>query len=448
MTYAGARLPYRSETILGRGHALSTDTVETGLNNNMLVIGPSGAGKTRHMLKPNLLQMGSSFITLDTKGTLAREVGPALARSGYDVMYLNFTDLADDATALPSCVRRIGYNPLAFIRTTAGEGRVIPNQQDVISVARALCPVENGHEPFWDYAASNLIACLIAYVMEELPRSERNFGSVIALAEHLEDMAAFKLIDDLEATHPGSMALSLYKRYAGTLGADKMSSSINGIVAEKLMCLGIDSAIELYRSPFQVDVAGLGSRKAALFVAVDDLDRSLDPLTSLFVGQAIKELIRAADRQPRRRLSVPVRLMLDDFANLNIENIDSVLAIARSREVWITLLLQSYDQLEAIYGRARAMSIMGNCDTHVVLAFQDLDTARCYAERANKMATTLLETPRGRWWLFVRGARAKQVDAYRLEDHPRYGLLGEVPEERRTHDAGDSVDGLVGDIQI
>ena len=147
-------------TILAADRTLSCDTRATGLNNNLLVIGPSGSGKTRHVLKPNLLEMGSSFIVLDTKGTLAREMGPILASHGYRVECLDFADLsAEVPRPLPPEVGRTGYNPLAFVRYNAAGA---PVQQEIISIARALCPVEAESQPLWDHTASNLLVCLMA----------------------------------------------------------------------------------------------------------------------------------------------------------------------------------------------------------------------------------------------------------------------------------------------
>lgn len=130
-----------SSTILAKDRTLSCDTRQTGLNNNALVIGPSGAGKTRNVLKPNLLQMNASYIVLDTKGTLCREVGPVLAAHGYRVQCLNFADLNTVPAPAPG-IERCGYNPLRHIRRKA-DGR--PNQQDILSVAKAICPIEDNN---------------------------------------------------------------------------------------------------------------------------------------------------------------------------------------------------------------------------------------------------------------------------------------------------------------
>lgn len=363
-----------SSTILAKDRTLSCNTRQTGLNNNALVIGPSGAGKTRNVLKPNLLQMNASYIVLDTKGTLCREVGPVLAAHGYRVQCLNFADL-NTVPALAPGIERCGYNPLRHIRRKA-DGR--PNQQDILSVAKAICPIEDNNQPFWDHAAANLLSCLIAYVTEQLPADEQTISSVIKLIEHLQDGATGRLFDDLITTDPQSYALSLWRRYAITQNAERMHASIVGILAEKVMCLGFDGAAQLYRECHQVDFASMGHTPCALFVTVSDIDRNLDPLTGLFITQAFMGLIREADRQPDGSLPVPVRFMLDDFTNLQIPQIDNVLSIIRSRNIWATLLLQSTNQLDALYGEARARSIMGNCDTHLVLAFQDPESARVF----------------------------------------------------------------------
>ena len=420
-------------TILAKGRTLTCDTRVSGINNNMLVIGPSGSGKTRHVLKPNLLEMGSSFIVLDTKGLLCREVGPVLAAHGYDVQSIDLAHIdGPRGSRVNGDARYVGYNPLAQIRRDSATAR--PNQQDIHSIAHALCPIESTKDPFWDHAASNLLSCFIAYVVEQLPPEEQDLGSVIKLVEHMGTGATARLLDDLETTDSESYALSLWRRYSITQTAEKMNASIVGILAEKLRVLGLDSVIDLYRSPDQVDFARFGHERCALFVCMNDVDRSLDTLATLFVSQAFQKIIRTADAEPGGRLRVPVRFMLDDFANLQIPDIDNLLAVVRSREIWVTLLLQSVNQLEALYGRPRALSIMGNCDTHLVLAFQDIESAHCYSERANRTAATLFTTSLDRSWLFIRGHAAEEVCRYDLTEHPLYS---ELPEAMKLSAAED-----------
>lgn len=164
----------------------------------------------------------------------------------------------------------------------------------------------------------------------------------------------------------------------------------------------------------------MGHERVALFVTVSDVDHSLDPLTSLFVTQAIRELVREADHSPGGRLPVPVHLLLDDFSNLTIPDFVDAIAVLRSREIWCTALLQTVSQLERRYGRAGAQAIVGNCDSQLVLGFQDTETASWYADRANRPASSLLETPLENSWLFVRGRGGEEVRRYQIEWHPLY----------------------------
>ena len=153
------RLAYRGRTLLTAHTEIETDTWQSGLNNNVLVLGCSGGGKTRHHVKPNLLQASGSYIVLDCKGSLYREVGPYLAEAGYVVDQLDFSTMGGT----------VGYNPLANVRFVDGE----PLQQDIIAIASAICPIED-HEsdPFWPQAAANYLCAYITYVLEALPSTE------------------------------------------------------------------------------------------------------------------------------------------------------------------------------------------------------------------------------------------------------------------------------------
>lgn len=417
------RSAYRGETLLGRSRSLQTDSHETLLNNNMLVIGPSGSGKTRDALKPNLLQMTSSYLVLDTKGTLCREVAPLLAKQGYEVQSIDFSDLSGLGAPVPDGIHPLGYDPLRQIRVTERDGERHPNQQDIMSVARSICPNENSAEPFWDNASSNLLACLIALTLESHPLGGATFSTLMMFFERLGTGWTAGRLDYVVKNHPKSLTAALWRAYSTTRAAEKMHASIVGILAEKLRVFGFDGAHRLFTCADQVDFTSLGRRRTALFVTVSDIDRSMDPMVALFVAQAFLGLVREADAQSTGALDVPVCLFLDDFANLRIQDIDNILAVTRSREIWCTLLLQSVCQLEALYGRPRAMSIMGNCDTHLVLACQDFDTAQVFAQRADRLPSTLLQMSGDRALLFLRGTACEQVERYRLADHPRYEAM-------------------------
>lgn len=405
------RAAYAGELILTSGRAESMDSWATGLNNNVLVLGCSGSGKTRNFLKPNLLQCHGSYVVLDSKGRLFREMVPYLRAHGYVVDCLDFTTMEGT----------IGYDPLHHVRWRRGR----PLAQDIIAIASALFPRdEMGDDPFWASAAANYVASYIAYVFEALPDREWNMASVVSVFEQACEGNIEQMFCDLRRQDPESYAVSLFRRARSTPRAEKMHSSIMGIIAANIMPLTFDGALASFRKPEQIDFCDLGCERRVLFVTMDDMDRSLAPLTSLFVRQAFSSLCDFADAScVGGRLPVPVRFMLDDFANLTLPGFDDVLSVIRSREISCTAICQTVSQLEARYGEAQANSIIGNCDRHLALGFQDERTARYFALRANKTPSTLLETPAGRWWLFERGQRGVCEPAYELEQHPGYGEL-------------------------
>ncbi len=411
-----SRAAYAGKLILTSTRSESMDSWVTGLNNNVLVLGCSGSGKTRNFLKPNLLQCEGSYVVLDSKGRLFREMGPCLSAHGYTVDCLDFTTMEGT----------IGYDPLHHVRWRKGR----PLAQDIISIASALFPrSEMGDDPFWAGAAANYVASYIAYVFEALPDREWNMASVVSVYEQACEGNADALFSDLSRQDPESYAVSLYRRAKSTARAEKMHSSIMGIIAANLMPLTFDGALASFRRVDQIDFCDLGRERRVLFVTMDDMDRSLAPLTSLFIRQAFSSLCDFADAKCEGgRLPVPVRFMLDDFANLTLPDFDDVLSVIRSREISCTIICQTVSQLEARYNQAVANSIIGNCDRHLVLGFQDERTARYFSLRANKTATTLLETPADNWWLFERGHRGVCEPGYKIEDHPGYFDLGEVGE--------------------
>ena len=403
------RVAYTGEFILTAGRRASMDSWETGLNNNLLVLGGSGSGKTRNFLMPNLLQCEGSYVVLDSKGRLYEEAGPYLRDRGYKVDRLDFTVMEGT----------LGYDPLHHVRWRSGR----PLGQDIVAIASALFPREDmGQDPFWSIAAANYLASYIAYVFEALPDPRWNMASVVDVFERACDGDAPTMFAELERWDPGSYAAALFRRARTTSRAEKMHASIMGIIAATLFPLTFDGALASYRCPDQVDFHALGHERRALFVTMDDMDKSLAPLTSLFVLQAFRSLCAHADADCEDgRLPVPVRFMLDDFANLTLPGIDDVLAVVRSREVSCTLVCQTLSQLEARYGEAGANSIAGNCDRQLVLGFQDERTARYFSLRANRTPSALLETPPGSWWYFERGRRGVCEPAYELGKHPMLG---------------------------
>ena len=350
--------------ILAQDCYMSNDTWVTGLNNNDLIIGPSGAGKTRGYVKPNILQCNESMIIADTKGNLIDEVGPVLRDNGYKVILMDFKDLS----------RSYGYNPLEYIRYDKRRKKYV--EQDIMTIAEALVPVTSQREPFWEVAAKMYLTSLIAYVMECLPKREHTLKYVIDLFGEIHTGNFRKLLGELQAVNPDSFAVQSFKLFEDTGKSEKTEASITGVLGEKLNGLGFDAAVKMYSARKRIHFQDLGREKTAVFLTISDTDRSMDRMVSLFYTQALHTLCDSADLDyPDHRLSVPVRFILDDFAtNAVIPNFDNLTSVIRSREIYVSIILQSITQLYAIYGRDKSVTIINNCDNCLYLGGQDITT--------------------------------------------------------------------------
>ncbi len=390
--------------ILAKDRKINNNTWITGLNNNDVIIGPSGAGKTRGYVLPNLLQTDESVIVADTKGSLAEAVIPRLTQRGYSCKTLDFTGQRSSN----------GYNPFDYIGYDEGLDKY--SQQDINTVAAALVPQECERDPFWCYAARIYLESLIAYVLECLPKEEHNLRSVLRLFGTMSTSAFHRLYLELAELNPKSYAVCMYRMFCGNEKAEKMHESIRGILAEKLAVCSLDYVKGLFQNENKIDFHEFGKHKTALFLNISDTDRSMDRLTNLFYTQALHELCNSADRDNKdHRLKVPVRLILDDFAaNVFIPEFDKIISVIRSREISVSIILQSLSQLESMYGDARAKTILNNCDHCLYLGGQDVDTARYVSIKANKSINSILNLPLEAAWLFERGTQPQQVEKYRL----------------------------------
>ena len=396
--------------ILAEGQTASNDTWATGRNNNDLIIGPSGAGKTRGYVLPNILQCSESMVVADTKNTLCQEVGGMLIQHGYRVLEVDLTD----CLASPW-----GYNPLDYVRYDRRRGKY--SEQDIMTIAAALVPIENGHEPFWDLAARMVLESLIGYVLDFLPDEEHTLSSVVKLFQVMGSKQFKRLYDELKEVAPDSFAYARYQMFRSISHADKMYASIQGILAQKLSPLTFDGTKALFDNPQRIDFRTLDQRKTAVFLGISDTDRFMDRLAALFYTQALHTLCNIADHSPGHRLAVPVRLILDDFAaNAAIPDFDKITSVIRSREISVSIIIQSLSQLEALYGHAKALTIINNCDDLLYLGGQDVETARYISTKANKSINTILQMPLDSAWLFTRGEKPQEVRKYRLDSHPLY----------------------------
>ncbi|MBR0450747.1 MAG: type IV secretory system conjugative DNA transfer family protein [Oscillospiraceae bacterium] len=394
----GNRKNYEGTHYLAEGFSFDTDTWKSGTNNNVMVLGPTGAGKTRNYVKPNVAHSHESMIILDTKGSLYEELAGELERSGFNVKVLDFTNLRK------SC----GYNPLDYIRYDRDKGRYA--EQDMITLCSCLIQSMSSKEPYWDFAARQYLECLIGYVMEALPVEEHTLGTVVKLLYYVGTDVFDKLMYEFCSERPDSMVCKRYSSMKTIRTADKMDASIKGILSTNLDPLCFDDALALYSREEKIDFRTFGTEKTALFLTVSDTDRSLDKLAGAFMTQALQQLCHCADTSPCHRLEIPVRLYLDDFANtIYIPDFDKIISVIRSREISVSIMLQSVTQLITLYGESCANTIINNCDKLLYLGGQDLTTAGMIAEKANRTKDSILSMDLEDAYLFVRGSRPQKA---------------------------------------
>lgn len=396
--------------ILAKDKWMNNDTWKTGLNNNDVIIGPSGAGKTRSYVIPNILQCNESMIIADAKGSVRKEVADTLLEKHYKIIDIDLMDLFSS----------YGYNPFDFIRYD--EKRECYVEQDIMTVASCIVPVETIREPFWELAGRQYLECLIAYVLECLPENEHSLESVVKLFFEMDTGKFNVLMKELQELNPDSFAVMRYRLYQSSTRADKMHASILGVLAEKISIFAFEGAKALSSNPNRINFSDLGKEKTAVFINVSDTDRSMDRLANLFYTQALHTLCYSADRDYKdNRLKVPVRFFLDDFAsNVYIPDFDKTTSIVRSREIYVSIIIQSLSQLEGMYGQARAKTILNNCDNMLYLGGTDVGTAQYISKKANKSVSSILNMPLDNVWLFTRGTEPQCVQKYNLFEHKNY----------------------------
>lgn len=397
-----------STRILAKDVYIDNNTRVTGNNNNDLIIGPSGAGKTRGYVIPNILQAEGSLVVTDTKGNLCRQFQPYLESRGYQVIELNFARMDRNTW---------GYNPLAAIRYDRRRGQY--NEQDVIALSAVIAPVLTRDDPFWDQSAQIYLQALVGYVLECLPVQERNLSSVCRLSGLIGSITLDQLFRELSELKPDCFAVARYRSMMTTRSANRTDACIRAFLDRHLLPLSYDAVSRMFSNQRQVSLEGIGMRKTAVFLTVSDTDRSSDPLVNLFYAQAFQKLVALADRSSGSRLPVPVRFILDDFAtNTIIPNFDSLISVIRSRELSVSLVIQSLSQLESLYGRAKSQTIINNCDNWLYLGGLDLQTAQEMSVRMNRTVQSVLNMSHEDAVVLTRGRPPRRCGKFLPEDHP------------------------------
>ena len=351
-------------------------------NKNVLVIGGSGSGKTRFYVKPNLMQMHSSYCVTDPKGTIVLECGKMLEDNGYEIKILNTINFK----------KSMKYNPFAYIRS---EKDILKLVQTIIANTKG--EGEKAGEDFWVKAEKLYYTALIGYIFYEAPREEKNFATLLDMidaSEVREDDETYmnpidRLFEALEKKEPTHFAVKQYKKYK--LAAGKTAKSILISCGARLAPFDIQELRDLMQED-ELELDTLGDRKTALFVIISDTDDTFNFVVSIMYSQLFNLLCDKADDVYGGRLPVHVRCLLDEFANIGlIPKFEKLIATIRSREISASIILQAQSQLKAIY-KDNADTIVGNCDSTLFLGGKEKTTLKELSETLGKETIDLYNT--------------------------------------------------------
>ena len=351
-------------------------------NKNVLVIGGSGSGKTRFYVKPNLMQMHSSYCVTDPKGTIVIECGKMLEDNGYEIKILNTINFK----------KSMKYNPFAYLRS---EKDILKLVQTIIANTKG--EGEKAGEDFWVKAEKLYYTALIGYIFYEAPREEKNFATLLDMidaSEVREDDETYmnpidRLFEALEKREPTHFAVKQYKKYK--LAAGKTAKSILISCGARLAPFDIQELRDLM-SEDELELDTLGDRKTALFVIISDTDDTFNFVVSIMYSQLFNLLCDKADDVYGGRLPVHVRCLLDEFANIGlIPKFEKLIATIRSREISASIILQAQSQLKAIY-KDNADTIVGNCDSALFLGGKEKTTLKELSETLGKETIDLYNT--------------------------------------------------------
>ncbi|HBI3892997.1 TPA: VirD4-like conjugal transfer protein, CD1115 family [Streptococcus agalactiae] len=351
-------------------------------NKNVLVIGGSGSGKTRFFVKPNLMQMHSSYVVTDPKGTLVLECGKMLERNGYEIKILNTINFK----------KSMRYNPFAYLKS---EKDILKLVQTIIANTKG--EGEKSTEDFWVKAEKLYYTALIGYIWYEAPKEEQNFTTLLAMidaSEVREEDENFKnavdyMFEALEKEKPNHFAVKQYKKYK--LAAGKTAKSILISCGARLAPFDIQELRDLMKED-ELELDTLGEKKTALFVIISDTDDTFNFVVSIMYSQLFNLLCDKADDEYGGRLPIHVRCLLDEFANIGlIPKFEKLIATIRSREISACIILQAQSQLKSIY-KDNADTIVGNCDSTLFLGGKERTTLKELSESLGKETIDLYNT--------------------------------------------------------
>ena len=439
---------FRNNVILTQTERLTMNSrpkdPKTARNKNVLVVGGSGSGKTRFFVKPQIMQMHSSYCITDPKGSLICETGKMLQSNGYRIKVLNTTNFK----------KSMKYNPFSYIHS----------EKDILKLV--TCLMQNtkgegkGSDPFWEKAETLLYTALIGYIWLEAPEEERNFNTLIEMINSMEvreDDENFEnsvdlIFKDLKAKNPNHFAVRQYAKFK--LSAGKTAKSILVSCGARLAVFDIPELRDVTAYD-ELELDTLGDRKTALFLIMSDTDDSFNFLISMCYTQLFNLLCEKADDVYGGRLPVHVRCLIDECANIGqIPKLEKLVATIRSREISACLILQAQSQLKALY-RDNADTIIGNMDSRLFLGGSEpttlkelssalgketIDIANSSENRGKEVShgisyqklgkdlasvDELAVLDGGKCILQLRGVRPFLSDKYDITKHPNYKYLSD-----------------------
>lgn len=356
--------------ILTQNTRMGLDGRKHRRNLNILVVGGSGAGKTRFYAKPNVMQANTSFVVLDPKGEILRDTGELLQEKGYDIRVLD----------LINTEKSHGFNPFSYLRDEKDVLKLVSN------LIRNTTPKgASSNDPFWERAETALLEAMILYLMSEAPSYEQNFPMVMEMlnaAEVREEDESYasildELFERLSMREPEHLAVKQYHIFKMAAGKTAKSILISlGVRLEKFNIPQVAS----FMCHDELGIRSLGERKTALFAIIPDSDSSLNFIIGMMYSCIFQELYFIADHVHGGRLPVHVHCVMDEFANVALpDEFDKLLATMRSREISVSIIIQNIAQLKALFEK-QWESIIGNCDTFLYLGGNESSTHKLISE--------------------------------------------------------------------
>ncbi len=398
--------------ILAENVVYTTDCSKTGLNNNVIVCGTSGCGKTMSVSEPLLLETyQTNLVVTVTKRRLVKKYAPMFVSRGYSVLDLNFVNPEES---------NISYDPLKYINDFS----------DMTYLAKAIVLADGKREnsvadPYWEQCAISLLTAEIALSLTKC--ADATFADVLELHDSLKieeiggevSTTLDKLFKAYQHTKGGEFAMSCWRCFRDVpyKTANCIYSTLNATIAT-IFSPALRKMMKLNK---KLDFEKFASQKTVLFVSTSAVNPALNSFINMFYSHVFKQLFEIAEKRPDGKLPIPVHVLCDDFATGGrILNFPEYISIFREKQISVTLLIQSESQLEGMYGYSNAITIINNCDTYLYMGGMDLKTGRSVSERINLPLEDVLYMPVGHMFVFRRGQKPIKTLRYNILKNPTY----------------------------